>query len=101
MGAPVSATAISISARTPPHSPWYVQQFGTPGYFVIITADGKPVPMTEPNAQLMAAAPALARVLAEFLRCDRVKRATYDTDIALATAADRAGALLARLGVPT
>lgn len=39
--------------------PWRVQQVGTPGYFVVRALCRGPLPMTEANARLMAAAPDL------------------------------------------
>ncbi|MFM2134449.1 MAG: hypothetical protein RL156_1730 [Bacteroidota bacterium] len=47
--------------------PWLFQQCGSPGYFAIVTTQGKPVPLIGPtaihNARLIAAAPDMADLL--------------------------------------
>lgn len=51
--------------RSPTSGPWYFQQVGSPGYFVIKGPNLLPLPETVENARLKAAAPDMAKALRE------------------------------------
>lgn len=54
-----------MRSHTP--GPWYFQQVGSPGYFVIKGPNLQPLPETVENARLKAAAPDMAKALRYFL----------------------------------